>query len=191
VSDRRVGTDDEKAVGVFQLIEGVGHGAASECEGKTCHGGAVSEAGAMIHVVGADGSACKLLQDVVLFVGAASGTEKGDAVRSVCIPDPSKLTRRISQSLIPWDLPGDPVFADERLLEPIRMLHELMDVPALDAELSSVGGTGFRRHRRHDPSVQYLEPHPTATSTDWTRSDHRLEFHSQITSLLHVKPEPE
>ncbi len=49
-----VGADHQDAIGVFQFGDGIGHRPGTERRGQTGHGGAVSEAGAVIHVVGAD-----------------------------------------------------------------------------------------------------------------------------------------
>jgi hypothetical protein len=81
MGDGGVGADDENAVGLLELLDGVGHRPTSECCGKTCHGGAVSESGAVIDVVGADCRPGEFLQQVVLLVGHLGRGQKGDRCR--------------------------------------------------------------------------------------------------------------
>ena len=84
---RGIGAHHQQAVAGFEVVKGVGHGAAAKGGGKTCHRGAVSEAGAMINIMRADGAARKFLQQIVFFVGAARRGQNTDAVRAVGIAD--------------------------------------------------------------------------------------------------------
>ena len=82
-----VGADDEDALGVGQLRDGVGHGAGTESRGQTDHGGAMSESGAVIDVVGADGGPGKFLDQVVFFVGDLGGGQHRHRVGAVFLHD--------------------------------------------------------------------------------------------------------
>ena len=56
--DRMIGrgirADDQNDFGLQHILQRIGHRSASERGGKTCHRGGMSEAGAVIDIVGAD-----------------------------------------------------------------------------------------------------------------------------------------
>ena len=64
-----VGADYQDAIGIFQFGDGIGHSSGTERRGQPGHGGAVSETGAVIDVVGADRGAHQFLHQVIFFVG--------------------------------------------------------------------------------------------------------------------------
>ena len=64
-----IGTDHKDAVGIFQFSNGVSHGSTPKGCGKTCHGGGVSEPGAVIHVVGSHCGPRKFLEEVIFLIG--------------------------------------------------------------------------------------------------------------------------
>ena len=80
---RGVGADDEDTVRVPDLSDGVGHGSASKCHRQTGDGGAVSETGAVVDVVRAEGRAGHLLQEVVLLVRALGRDQDADGIGPV------------------------------------------------------------------------------------------------------------
>jgi hypothetical protein len=47
-----VAADDEDAIRILDLVNGIGHGPGPERGGKTCHRGGVSEACAVINIIG-------------------------------------------------------------------------------------------------------------------------------------------
>ena len=79
----RVGAGDEDTVGVADVADGVRHGGAAERHVQPGDRAGVAEAGAVVHVVGADAGAEEFLEEVVLLVRAAGGGESGHRVRSV------------------------------------------------------------------------------------------------------------
>jgi hypothetical protein len=82
-----VRADDEDGLGLFQVGEGVGHGAAAERLGEPGDRGSVTQACAMVDVVGAYHGAHELLEQVVLFVGTAGRREARDRVGPVLLFD--------------------------------------------------------------------------------------------------------
>ncbi len=66
---RGVGARDQDTIGVLQLGDGIGHRSRAEGGGQTGHRGAVSEAGAVIDVIGAEHRPHELLHQVVFFIG--------------------------------------------------------------------------------------------------------------------------
>ncbi len=70
--------DDDGAVGVFDFVEGGGHGGGAyvfhECRDRGC----VAEAGAMVDVVVVEARADEFLEEVGFFIRAFRGAEAGD-----------------------------------------------------------------------------------------------------------------
>ena len=83
-----IGANYEDTAGIGQLRQRVGHGAGTKSRGQTDHGGAVSETGAVIDVVGADGGPGKFLDQVVLFVGDLGGSQHRHCVGAVLLYHP-------------------------------------------------------------------------------------------------------
>ena len=109
-----VGSGYQDNVRGFDIGNGVCHGAGSECCGQTGHGGAVSETGAMIDVVGFEHRPHELLDHIIVFVGHPGGGEYADAVRAMGRLDSAKLIRHLVQGLIPGCFPKLAVFLDKR-----------------------------------------------------------------------------
>jgi len=80
-----IGPDNENAPGIFDLADRICHGSASEGGGQTGHRGCVSEAGAVIDVVGADNRSGEFLRQIIFLVGYFSRHQNADAVRPVGI----------------------------------------------------------------------------------------------------------
>ena len=70
VSSGGVGADSQDAFGIIDILDRVGHGAAAEGGGQTGHSGGMSEAGTMVHIVGAQHRPGEFLHDVIVLVGA-------------------------------------------------------------------------------------------------------------------------
>ncbi len=84
---RGVGTGDQEQVRVLELPDGVGHRSRTECGGQTDHRGAVSETGAVIDVVGAEGRPGHLHEQVIFLVGHLRGTQEGERPGTGFCPD--------------------------------------------------------------------------------------------------------
>ncbi len=172
-----VGTNGKDAVGFFQFLEGVGRGAAAEGEGKTCHRGTVSEAGAVIHVVGSDGGADELLEQVVFLVGASGGGQAADAFGTVGVSNPAKLPCSMLHGLLPAAFRLDVPLSQEGFPEPVGVLHEFVDVPSLDAQFPLIGRAGFGWQGAHDPAVQDFQHETASAGAIGTRGDDRPVIH--------------
>ncbi len=69
MSLRGVRADYKNAVSFSEFRDGVGHGTAAERCGQTGHGGGMSEASAVVDIIGTQNRPGKLLYQVVFFVG--------------------------------------------------------------------------------------------------------------------------
>jgi hypothetical protein len=79
----RVGADDHDAIGVFEVLDGVGGGAGAEGALHPDGGRGVAYPGATVNIVGADDRADELLHQVVFLVGATRRRNAGNGVRAV------------------------------------------------------------------------------------------------------------
>ena len=66
----------------FPFINGIGHGATTECCPQTGDSNGVSETGAMVHIIGAQSRSGQFLCQIVLLIGNSGGSKYGDAVRA-------------------------------------------------------------------------------------------------------------
>ena len=78
-----IGTDRKDTIRILDFRNGISHGATTECRGKTCHCGRVSEPGAVIHIIGSESGPANLLQKVVFLIAAAGRTQKCEAVSTM------------------------------------------------------------------------------------------------------------
>jgi hypothetical protein len=69
MTGRGIGADDENTAGVFDFGNCVCHGTTAECGGQTGHRRGMSETGAVVHIIGADDGAGKLLRNIIFLVG--------------------------------------------------------------------------------------------------------------------------
>ena len=145
----RVGADNEHRLGLFQVDERVGHGAAAQRLGQTGDGGGMAEAGAVVDVVGAHHGAHELLEDVVLFVGAAGRRETGDSVGPVLVPDGPEALGDNAQRLVPAGRHQLAAPAHQWSGEPVGVVDELEAVAALHAEVALAGPLADRRDHAH------------------------------------------
>ena len=82
-----VGPDHEKATHILDFINGISHCSAAERGHQTGDRGGVSETGAVVDIVGTNHHPSKLLHEVIFLIGALSGREKSNAVRTLLILD--------------------------------------------------------------------------------------------------------
>ena len=112
-----VGADHQDAIGIFQFADGIGHRSGTERRGQPGHGGAVSETGAVIDVIGADPGAQQLLHQVIFFVGGPGGGPAADLFGAVLLFDFLQAGGHEVQGLIPGGLLelAAFLFAEQRL----------------------------------------------------------------------------
>lgn len=82
-----VASGNEKDLSASNVANGIGHCARAQACGQTGHRAAVSEAGAVIDVVGSDYSARDLLKEVVLLVRAFRRDQEANGVGTVLFLD--------------------------------------------------------------------------------------------------------
>ena len=116
-----VGADHQDAIGILQFGDGIGHGSGTEGRGQPGHGGAVSEAGAVIHVVGADRGAQQFLHQVIFFVGGPGRTPAANLFGAVFFLHLPEAAGHKIEGLIPGGLLEFAVllFPEERGLEAV------------------------------------------------------------------------
>jgi len=154
---RGVAADHKDADGVFDFFDGIGHGSASECCGKTCHSGGVSESGAVVHVIGAYGRTGKFLGQVIFLVGHFCRDQDPDAVRAVLFHDLFQALGCKSDRLVPGCGPKPAVYFDKRRFETHEARDVLMKIPALDAQFAPAYGMGLQGQGPDKVSIHDLE----------------------------------
>ncbi len=95
--------DDVARLLDFPHRAGGGGGAEGAAHGR--HRGGVAEAGAVVHVVGAEGAADHPHEEVVVLVAALGGGEGREGAGAVLPLDPEEFLRREAQRLLPGGLP--------------------------------------------------------------------------------------
>jgi len=133
-----VRTGDKDDVLIGGLGNGVGHCARAESDGKARNGGGVAQTCAVVDIVGADGGAHHLLEDVVVLIGAACAAETGKSIRAALGLDGLDLVGNVADSFIPRDLGKLAILADKGPLETVTVVDELVGELALDAEQALV-----------------------------------------------------
>ncbi len=133
-----VGAGDQEALGLLEIRDGVRHCAGTECCGQTGHGGAVSESGAVIDVVGADHRAHKFLEEIVLFVRTSRRGKPCNGVGAGLFLYGLELFSHIADCLFPGRFLELAVYPDQGLGEPVRVVYEIVAEAALDAQAAVV-----------------------------------------------------
>ncbi len=179
--------DDVRRVG--NVGDGVGHGAGAQGDGQARHGGSMAHAGAVVHVVGAEGGPCHLLQQVDVLVGRARAGEGGHGVGAGLADDALEVLGHVIERLVPagrLQRPGGAV-ADEGRGEAIGRLDEVEAArAALHAEAAVVGGP-VGRARVHDATVLHEQIVLAARGAVGAGSAHGAHFPGAIVgaTLLH------
>ena len=101
----RVAAGDDCDVRVGDVAVGRRDGAGPDTLEQCCDAGGVTQPRAVVDVVGAEGGADQLLEEVGLLVGALGGTEGGDPVRSALLVDSPQATSHEVERLFPAGLP--------------------------------------------------------------------------------------
>jgi hypothetical protein len=82
-----VGADDQEGIGLADVAHRRAGCTAAHRLAQGRHRSLVAQAGAVVDVVGADGAADELLEDVVVLVGGARRRQPGDGLRAVLLLD--------------------------------------------------------------------------------------------------------
>ena len=69
VSFRRIGSDDQDTIGMFQVFDGIGSSTGTEGALHAQGGGRVADPGAAVDVVGAHYGPHEFLHQVIFFIG--------------------------------------------------------------------------------------------------------------------------
>ena len=131
----------------------VRHGPAAEALHQARHRRRVTQARAVVDVVGAHHGAGELLDEVVLLVGALGGGDGGEGV-SACGREP--LGHQVER-FVPGRLLQRAVPPDERRLQPVRGVDERESKPALHAQTALVGRILALPARRHEPVAGHAQ----------------------------------
>jgi len=152
-----VAADDEHTVRILDFGNGVRHGTRTEGDGKTCHRGGVSEACAVIDVVGAQDASHKFHKKVVFFVGAFGAGQSTNGIRPVRRFDVGQSFRDLSVRFFPADLHKSAILFDQGLLKAVRVLNKLVGVSTQNTKFSLTDGVTSAGDHIHNFSVLDLE----------------------------------
>jgi len=119
----------------------------------------------MVYVVCPKPHPTKLLEHIVLFVGAFCRSQERKAVAPVGFLDFPESGSGIVKRLIPGDLFQDTILSQERFREPFGTVYEFVSIPALDTQLTHIHGIALGRNCLNDLAVQGLKEELTAAST--------------------------
>ena len=98
----RIGTDHEDDIGFKDLLEGVGDRPAADRLGKGRHGRGVTEARAVVDVIGAEDHPDQFLKEVGLFIGHLGRAETRQRTRAERAFDLQQPASRQVQRLVPF-----------------------------------------------------------------------------------------
>ena len=155
---RRVGADHDDDVGVLALVEGRGHRGGADAFQQRRDRGGVAQPRAVVDIVGAEAGAHQLLEQIGLLVRALGRAESGERAGALAVADFLQAGGGAVERLLPGggtevahrmagverivDVLRRAVLADQRLGEPLRIVHVVEAEPALDAE--TVAGSPAR-----------------------------------------------
>ena len=164
-----VGADHDDDVGVLARGERSGHRPRADALEERDDRRGMTQARAVIDVVGAEPLADQLLDEVRLLVGALGGTEAGERRPAVPVTNGGEPARGAVQRLLPARLAemGEEVrrvdlaigrlrcvvAADKRCREAVGMGHVVEAEPSLHAKTVVVGGAVAALHRGDHPTL--------------------------------------
>jgi hypothetical protein len=99
---RRIATHDEDGLGVVDVVVGVGHGTVAPGVGDTGHGGGVTDAGLVVHVVGAP-QGRELAEQIGLLIAVLGRAQPVDGVGAGLLADLEHLVPDLVEGLVPGD----------------------------------------------------------------------------------------
>ena len=154
VIHRGVGADDDDRVRVGAFEERRGHGARVDGLHQRGDRGGMTKPGAVIDVVGAEACPHQLLEQIGLLVRALGRAEPGERLASMRIADAREPGRGGVQRLLPARLAeqrervgriqarevvlADPLAADHRRRDALRVVHVVEAEPSLDAQPAAI-----------------------------------------------------
>ena len=175
-----VGAHHQKTVSVFDLRDRVGHCSTSECSGKTCHCGCVSETSAVIDVVGPESGPAELLKQVIVLIGASGRREEAYTVPTMLGLDCFQARHCEVERLFPRSLFEFSVSSEQRSGQTFRTVDECVGIPPLDAELTLVHGCGLQRDGSDQAAVHNFQKHLAAASAKRTGCSDKLIIHRGV-----------
>jgi hypothetical protein len=116
----------------------------------------------VIYVVGPESGPAKLLEHVVVFIGAPGRGEEADAVPTMLGSNVFQARHGEIECLFPRGLFQAPIPADQRSGEAVRAMDEFVGIPSFDAELAPIHGSSLQRHRSDQATVHNFEKHLAA-----------------------------
>ena len=149
------GADHDDDLGLRAVGHLVGDRAGADGLQQRGHRGGMAQAGAMVHVVGAEAGAHQLLEQVGLFVAALGAAEPGQCLRSPRVANGAQAGSRHVQGFFPGRLAeiavqrpgrdnlrglGCSRFPDKRPRQAGRVVYVIEAVAPLDAQAALVGG---------------------------------------------------
>ena len=109
-----IGAGDQNDIGLFNTIDGIGHGTAAKRCGQTGHSGRMSETGAVIDAVGFKHRPGKFLGNVIFLVGDSGRGQHRQTVGAVFGFYVVKPVGYQIKGLFPGSFPQLTVFLDQR-----------------------------------------------------------------------------
>jgi len=118
----------------------------------------------VIDVIGLQACPGQFLKEVVLFIAALGRSQDAEGVRAVLLLSCAQGLCRIVQGLLPACRAKGAVFAQQGFGEALWRMDELMQVPALGAEITLGDGVVFAGIGADDPVPLYPKVDSTATA---------------------------
>ena len=135
----RVGSDDQNALRVFEIFDGVRRGTCAKALLHAPGGGGMADAGAAVDVVRTHHGTYEFLHEVVFLIGAASGGDACDGIATVILFDASQIGKDVVISFSPSSFGKAAVgLFDERLAQAISMIVKLEGKAAFQASVGMV-----------------------------------------------------
>jgi hypothetical protein len=170
----RVRTGDHEELGEIDVLVRIGAARLAERADEPERGRRVTDAGAVVDVVGAEGGAEGLLEEVVLLVGAAARADRAHGARTVAIDDGAEARGDEAERLVPARLAPAAVFAaQERRGDAIARAPVRMREAPLHAGVAAVGRSFERGVDRHDGATAHVHVERAAHAAVRTRRGDR------------------
>jgi hypothetical protein len=131
----------------------------------------------VIDVVGPKPHPSKFLKEVVFLVRAFGGSQKSQAVGAVSFLDLFQPGSRIVERLVPGTLLESTVLADHGRRESVRVVNELVAIPAFDTEFTLIHGIGLGREGPQELSVEDFQQQLASAPAVGTSGSHEFMVH--------------
>ncbi len=136
----RVRADDQQQLGGFQIGDRASIGAIAHSTPQPLGGRRLTIARAVVDVVRAHHAARELLHQIAFLVGALRGSDVGQRIRTVGVPDLVEPTRDERVCLVPFRLAERAVLANQRLGQTMFAVDMAPAELALDAGRNRLAG---------------------------------------------------